>query len=67
MYQEVLDGVVSFEMHFNPMFSADNLAALTHALDIWDYYVGLVVTASVAVIPIGPLVSSFLLLDVDPV
>ena len=65
MYQEVLDGVASFEIHFNPMFSADVLAALTHAFDIWAHYVGLVVTACVVLV--SPLVSSILvLLDVKP-
>ena len=43
VHQEVLDGMASFEIHFNPIFSADVFAALTHALDIWDYYVRLVV------------------------
>ena len=42
-YQEVLDGVASFEKHFYPMFSADIFAALTHALDVRDNYMGLVV------------------------
>ena len=34
LYQEVLDGVASFEKHFYPMFPADVFAALTHALDV---------------------------------
>ena len=44
VHQEVLDGIASFEIHFNPMFSADVSAALTHALDVWDHYVRLVAT-----------------------
>ena len=46
VYQEFLDGVAPFEKHFYPMFSVDIFAALPHALDVWDNYVGLVVTAS---------------------
>ena len=30
VYQEVLEGISSFEVHFNAMFPADVLAALTH-------------------------------------
>ena len=46
VYQEVLDGTVPFEVHIYPMFSADVLAALPHALNVWDNYIWLVVTAS---------------------
>ena len=46
MYQEVLDGITSFEIHINPMFSANIFAALPHALNVWDNYVWLVVVAS---------------------
>ena len=70
VYQEVLDGIASFEVHFNTMFSADLLAALTHTLNIWDNYVGLVVvTACVVLVITSPLVSSIvvLLLYVYPV
>ena len=45
VHQEVPDGMASIEIHFNPMFSVDVLAALTHALDIWDHCMRLVVTA----------------------
>ena len=69
VYQGVLDGIASFEIHFNPMFSADVLAAFTHALDIWDHNVGLVVTICVVLVLISPLVSSIpvLLLYDNPV
>ena len=69
MYQEVFDGVASFEMYSNPMFSADVLATFTHALYIWDHYVGLAVTVCVVLILFSPLVSSVhvLLVDVNPV
>ena len=33
VYHEVPDGVASSEMHFNPMFSADVLAAFTHVFE----------------------------------
>ena len=51
------------------MFSADVLAALSHALDIWDHYVGLAVTACVVLVLVSPLVGSIivLLLYVYPV
>ena len=45
VHKEVLAGIASFEIHFNPMFSADVFVALTHALDVWDHYVRLVVNA----------------------
>ena len=48
------------------MFSADVLAVFTHALHIWDHYVGLVT----CVVPVltGPLFGSiFVLLDVNSV
>ena len=32
VYQEIPDGIASSELHFNPMFSADVLAAFTQAL-----------------------------------
>ena len=44
MYQEVLDGTASFEMHFNVMFPVDVLAALTHSLNMGQHhYVGIIV------------------------
>ena len=48
--------MASFEIHFNPMFSADVLTALTHALDIWDHYIRLVVAACLNCVPICPLI-----------
>ena len=61
VYQEVLDGVSP------PMFSADVFAALTHALDIWDNYIGLVVIASFVGVINCPLisVSHLLLFDIS--
>ena len=47
------------------MFSADVLAAFTHALYIWDSYVGLVVTASFVGCIGCPLISVFRSLLVD--
>ena len=44
-----------FEIHSNPMFSADVLAALTNALDIWDYYIRLVVAACCNCVLVSPL------------
>ena len=64
VYQEVLDGVASFEKYFYPMFSADVFAALTHALDVWDNYVGLAITASFVGVIDCPLISVCLLFDV---
>ena len=61
VYQEVLDSIASFEIHFNPMFSADVLAALTHTFNIWDNYVGLV-TVCVVLVLARPLVSSIVVL-----
>ena len=50
------------------MFSADVPAALTHALDIWNHYIGLVVTPCVVLVLVSPLVSSILVLfEVNPV
>ena len=49
MYQEVLDGTASFEVHFNAMFPADVLAALAHCLNIGHHYVGLVVVEACVV------------------
>ena len=46
VYQKVLDGVASFGKHFYPMFSSHIFAALTHAMDVWNNYIGLVVTPS---------------------
>ena len=59
VYQEVLDGSASFEVHFNAMFHADVPAALTHSLNIGHHYVGLVVVED-CVVPadIGILVGS---------
>ena len=57
VYQEVLDGVASFEKHLYPMFSVDVFATLTHALDVWDNYIGLVVTASFVGVIDCPLIS----------
>ena len=65
VYQEVLDCVATFEIHLHPMFSADVLAAFTHALDIWDNYVRLVVTASFIGCTDCPLISVFLSLLFD--
>ena len=65
VYQEVLDGVASFEIHFHPMFYADGFAALIHALDVWDNYVGLVVTACLVCVFDYPLISACLLLLFD--
>ena len=44
------------------MFSADVFVALTHALDVWDNYVGLVVTAYLVCVFVCPLISACLLL-----
>ena len=44
-YQEVLDGITSFEVHINPMLSTNVLTALPHALNVWDNYVWPVVVA----------------------
>ena len=41
VYQGGLDGIASFEVHFNTIFSADVLAVLTHSLYIWYHYVRL--------------------------
>ena len=65
VYQEVPDGIASFEIHFNPMFSADVLAAFTQALHIWDHYVGLFAVC-VSLVLVGPLFV-FILIDVDSV
>ena len=43
--------------HFYPMFFADVFGALTHALDVWDNYVVLVVTASFVGVIYCPLIS----------
>ena len=43
VYQEVLDGTAFFEIHFNTMFPADVLVAFTHAFNMGNHYVGLVV------------------------
>ena len=53
--------MASFELHFNPMFSADVFVALNHALDIWDHYVRLVVTACLSCVFICPLTCTGLL------
>ena len=70
MYQEVLDGASSFEMHFNAMFPVDVLAALTHPLNIRHHHVGLViveahVVPAVTRILVGSV--GFLLFDACPV
>ena len=69
VYQEVLDGAVSFEMHFNTMFPADVLTALTHSFNIGHHHVGLIVV-EVCVVPdvAGILVGSvgILLFDTGP-
>ena len=64
---QVLDGVSSFEIHINPMFSANIFAALPHALNVWDNYVWLVVIASFVGCVSCPLISVCLLflMDVD--
>ena len=62
VHQEVLDGTASFEIHFNPMFSTDVFAALTHPLDVWDHYVRLVVTACFICVFACPLISTGLLI-----
>ena len=49
MYQEVLDGTASFEVHFNAMFPSDVLSALPHFLNIGNDYVGLVVVEACVV------------------
>ena len=51
------------------MFSVDVPEALTHALEIWDHYVGFTFTAYVVLVLVSPLVSCILvlLLDVNPV
>ena len=48
--------MASFEIHFNPISSAYVLAALTHALDIWDHYIRLVVIACISYVLICPLI-----------
>ena len=53
--------MASFEIHLHPMFSADVLAALTHALDIWDHCIRLVVTACLSCVLICPLICASLL------
>ena len=55
VHVQVLDGMAPLEIHSNPMFSADVLAALTMALDIWDYYIWLVVAACCVCVLICPL------------
>ena len=65
VYQEVLDCTATFEIHLHPMFSADVLAAFTHALYKWDNYVGLVVTASFVGCTDCPLISVLLSLLFD--
>ena len=57
VYQKVLDDAASFEKYFYPMFSADVFAALTHALDIWDNYIRIVVTVSFVGVIDCPLIS----------
>ena len=52
VYQEVLDGVASFEVHFNAIFPADVLVALTHSLNIGYHYVRLVVVTACVVLGI---------------
>ena len=42
MYDEVLDGAASFEMHFKTMFPADVLAAFTHSFNIGHHHVGII-------------------------
>ena len=61
VHQEVPDGMASFEIHFNSMFSADVLAALTLALDIWDYYIRLIVAACLGCVLVCPLFCTGLL------
>ena len=51
VYQEVLDGTASFEMHFNDMFPADILAALTHSLNTWHHLICLVVVVEACIVP----------------
>ena len=69
VYQEVLDGTATSEMHFNTMFSVDALAAFTHSFNIGHYYVGLVIVwnlcvPGVAASWIGSV--GFLLFDIGP-
>ena len=61
MYQKVLDGTASFKVHFNAMFLADVLVALTHSLNIGHHYVELVVVKACVV----PAVIGILLGSVD--
>ena len=61
VYQEVLYGITSFEIHVNPMFSKNIFAALPHALNVWDNYVWLVVIASFVGCVGCPLISVCLL------
>ena len=66
MYQEVSDGVASFEIHLHPMFPADVLAAFTQALYVWDNYIWL--TGVCVVTSVGPLfVVLLVLFDVHSV
>ena len=53
--------------HFYPLFYADVFAALIHALDVWDNYIGLVVIASFVGVIDCPLISVglYLLFDVS--
>ena len=64
---EVPDGVASFEIHFNPMFSANDFAAFTHSLHTRDHYVGLVVMSVVLVLTCPLFGSILVLLDVNSV
>ena len=57
VYQEILDGITSLKVHVNPMFSANVLAALPHALNVWDNYVWPVVATSLAGSVVCPLIS----------
>ena len=66
MYQEIFDGAASLEIHLNSMFTADVLAALTHAFYVWYYNVEL--SGISVIVVVGPFVVSFLVLcDVDSI